>query len=67
MDPGNVEFLLPKGSAAQARAVAGLETGQALYHGPDGAAMIVVPLLSGEDADYAAQGTPPRPTRPGRS
>lgn len=64
MDAGNVEFLLPKGGAAQARAIAGLKTGQALYHGPDGGIMITVPLLTDTDATYAAQGTPPRPYAP---
>ena len=64
MDPGNVEFLLPKGSAAQSRAVLGLKQGQALYHGPDGAAQVAVPWLVDDDAAYAAQGTPPRPYAP---
>jgi hypothetical protein len=64
MDPGNVEFLLPKGSAAQARAVQGLEKGQALYFGPDGAATVAVPLVGDEDAAYAAQGAPERPYVP---
>lgn len=64
MDPGNVEFLLPKGSSAQARAVQGLEKGRALFFGPDGAAMLAVPLVGDEDAAYAAQGTPERPYTP---
>lgn len=64
MDPGNTEFLLPKGSSAQARAVQGLEKGRALFYGPDGAATITVPWLTDEDAQYAAQGTPPRPYAP---
>lgn len=64
MDPGNTEFLLPKGSSTQARAVAGLEKGRALFYGPDGAAMVAVPWLTDEDAAYAAQGTPARPYAP---
>jgi len=64
MDPGNVEFLLPRGSAAQARAVQGLEKGQALYFGPDGAVTVAVPLVGDEDAAYAAQGAPERPYTP---
>jgi hypothetical protein len=64
MDAGNVEFLFPKGSATQARAVAGLETPQGVYHGPDGTQTVLVPWVSGEDALYAAQGTPPRPYAP---
>jgi hypothetical protein len=64
MDPGNTEFLLPRGSSAQARAVQGLEKGRALFYGPDGATTITVPWLTDEDAIYAAQGTPPRPYAP---
>jgi hypothetical protein len=64
MDPGNTEFLLPKGSSAQARAVQGLEKGRALFYGPDGGVMVTVPWLTDTDAAYAAQGTPPRPYAP---
>jgi len=64
MDPGNVEFLLPKGSSAQARAVAGLPTGQALYFSLDGAVTVAVPLVGDDDATTAAQGAPPRPYAP---
>ncbi len=64
MDPGNVEFLLPKGGASQARAVQLLDKGQALYFGPDGAVTVTVPLVGDEDAAYVAQGTPPKPYAP---
>lgn len=64
MDAGNVEFLFPKGSATQARAVAGLETNQGVYHGPDGTQTVIVPWCTDMDAAYAAQGTPPRPYAP---
>lgn len=64
MDPGNVEFLLPKSNAAQARAVQGLDKGQALYFGPDGATSVAVPFVGDDDAAYAAQGTPPSPYAP---
>ena len=64
MDAGNVEFLLPKGSSAQARAVASLDVGRALYWGPEGAAMVAVPWLGEDDARYASQGTPEQPYAP---
>ena len=64
MDRGNVEFLLPSGSAAQARTVQGLAKGQALYAGPDGTSSVTVPLVGDEDAVYAAQGARPRPYAP---
>lgn len=64
MDPGNVEFLLPRGSSAQARTVQGLDKGQALYAGPDGTQTVTVPLVGDEDAAYAAQGAPVRPYAP---
>ncbi|MFN8504462.1 hypothetical protein [Kouleothrix sp.] len=61
MDPGNVEFLLPRGSSAQARAVQGLDKGRALYAGPDGTVTVTVPLVGDDDAAYAAQDAPPAP------
>jgi len=64
MDAGNVEFLLPKGSSAQARAVASLDVGRALYWGPEGATMVAVPWLGEDDARYAAQGRPEQPYAP---
>jgi hypothetical protein len=64
MDAGNVEFLLPKGSSAQARAVTSLEVGRALYWGPEGAATVAIPWLGEDDARYAAQNVPERPYTP---
>jgi hypothetical protein len=64
MDAGNVEFLLPKSSSAQARAVTNLDVGRALYWGLEGAQMVAVPWVGEDDARYAAQGAPERPYSP---
>lgn len=64
MDAGNVEFLLPKGNTAQARAVTNLDVGRALYWGLEGAQMVAVPWVGDDDARYASGGTPERPYSP---
>jgi len=60
MDAGNVEFLLPKSSTAQSRAVTNLDVGRALYWGLEGAQMVAVPWVGEDDARYASGGTPER-------
>lgn len=64
MDPGNTEFLLPGGGAAQSRVINALERGRALFYGPDGGTLITVPWLAEDDGAYAAQGVAPRPYQP---